>query len=123
MSDGLTEIDDSFLMVVVACAQRVREKKRKQNNEVRLAESYEKGVTNAFFRDMFLLRFESLDARTFRAMFRMSRFACELLYEGVAHILQHKVHPANAESRQSSNRRPVTVDEKICVGLRILAGA
>jgi hypothetical protein len=120
---GPTEIEDSLLCVVVTCAQYIREKKRKRAYEERLAESYQKGLTNAFFRDQFLSRFESLDANTFRAMFRMSRFAYEILFEGVSRFLQHKVHPANAQSRQQSNRRPVTVDEKICIGLRILAGA
>jgi hypothetical protein len=120
---GPTEIEDSHLMMVVLCAQHIRAKKRKRQDDERRAESYDKGILNAFFRDMFLTKFESLDANTFRAMFRMSRYAFEILYEGVSPFLQHHVHPANAKARQLSNRRPVSVDEKICVGLRILAGA
>jgi hypothetical protein len=120
---GPTEIEDFYLVVVIVCAQHIREKKRKRDDEERRAESYAKGLQNAFFREMFLTKFESLDATAFRAMFRMSRYAYEILYEGLSPFLQHKVHPANAEARQQSNRRLVSVDEKICIGLRILAGA
>jgi hypothetical protein len=120
---GPTEIEDSFLLVVVACAQHIRQEKRKRSDEERRAESYEKGIQNAFFRDLFHTRFESLDANTFRAMFRMSRFAYEALYESIFPFLHHQIHPTNAKSRLKSNRRPVSVDEKICIGLRILAGA
>jgi hypothetical protein len=120
---GPTEIEDFYLVVVMVCAQHIRQKKRKRHDKERRAESYLKGIQNSFFRDLFLTKFQSLDATTFRAMFRMSRFAYEILYEGVGPFLQHKVHPANAIARQQSNRRPVSVDEKICVGLRVLAGA
>jgi hypothetical protein len=120
---GPTEIEDSYLLLVVVCAQHIRQKKWKQHDEERRAKSYEKGILNAFFCDMFLTKFELLDANTFRVMFQMSRYAFKILYEGVSCFLHHKVHLANAKSRQKSNRRPVTVDDKMCVGLRILAGA
>jgi hypothetical protein len=66
---GPTEIEGSYLLLVVVCGQHIRQKKGKGHDEERWAESYEKGILNAFFCDMLLTKFESLDANTFQAMF------------------------------------------------------
>ena len=52
----------------------------------------------------------------------MSRRACGILCDGLSPSLQRKVHPASANARQRSNRRLASVDEKICIGPRTLAG-
>jgi hypothetical protein len=57
------------------------------------------------------------------SMFRMSRFAYSLLRAMIAPDLQAKVLASNLEARSESNRRPLSVDEIMCIGLRILGGA
>ena len=61
----------------------------------------------------------------FKAMFRMSRRQYELLRASIGERLHADLSAAQVEARQSetSSLRPVTVDETICIALRLLAGA
>jgi hypothetical protein len=73
--------------------------------------------------DHFMTKFQSLDASFFRAMFKLSGFAYEILQTMLGPFLARKVLPNNLQARKGSNRQPLTIDEIICIGLRILGGA
>ena len=74
-------------------------------------------------RDHFMTKFQSLDATLFRALFRMSRFAYETLRTMLGPWLQPKLAQKNIDARKGSNRQPLTIDEIICISLRIFGGA
>jgi hypothetical protein len=88
-----------------------------------LRRSYERGVNSAALRDLFFLRFSSLDASAFLGMFRCTRYQYECIYNMVGEAMAPKVHPNNMAKRQYSNRRVLSADEKICIALRVAGGA
>jgi hypothetical protein len=112
----------AVLTFTLGCYRVFREFKERERERKRLV-SYERGVRTAALRDLFYSRFKSLDSAFFLAMFRCTRYQYEQIYESLGPYLQLHVHPNNEIARRNSNRRCLTVDEKICIALRVAGGA
>lgn len=111
----------TFITICASCVVAIKGKE-KNKKEHRIA-SYNRGLRNCFLRNIVRSKFRELDDRTFHAMFRMNRSSFELLIQSLGPFLEDKVNVKNKKARQQSNRRPLTVVEKVCVGIRIAAGA
>jgi hypothetical protein len=86
-------------------------------------QSCDGGMREAALRDLFFSRFEALDEPTFLAMFRCKQKTFGFLRNVLGPYLEPKVHPNNMHARQLSNRRVLTVEEKMCIALRVAGGA
>ena len=82
-----------MIAMITASYLLVDEILRQIEREDSVDASYQSGLARAAVRDLFYLRMESLDAATFRAMFRMNRFALEILRNGLAPFLAPQLHP------------------------------
>lgn len=78
--------------------------------------SYDRCHWRCQLRDIFYHRRNSLMKTEFITVFRMSPHAMEELRNKLYPYLKPRLSEANIVGRQNSNRRPLTVDEKVALG-------
>jgi hypothetical protein len=90
--------------------------------EERAQESYVRGRIRAHFRAMHMDRYSAFLDAEFIIIFRMSRRSMEQLRHELYPFLRVHLTEAQIEGRAHGNRRPLTVDEKLAIGLMTAGG-
>jgi hypothetical protein len=88
----------------------------------RAENSYERCQARCAFRDTLLERRSSLLATDFKTVFQCSQSAMEQLRNELYPFLCPNLSEANVVGRCKSNRRPLSVDEKVMIGLMVAGG-
>jgi hypothetical protein len=88
----------------------------------RARNSYERSRTRCALRDTLTERHTSLISTEFIMVFRMSPTAMEQLRHELYPFLRPNLSEANILGRRNSNRRPLSVDEKVMIGLMVAGG-
>lgn len=84
--------------------------------------SYERCHTKCMLRDLLDRRCASLVVTEYITVFRMPPHAMEQLRNELYPFLKPNLSEANIAGRQDSNRRPLTVDEKVAIGCMGIGG-
>ena len=92
-----------------------------ETNE-RAGKSYARSISRTGYRLSFMDRCGSLIDTEYVCIFRMKRSAMETLHHSLFPFLQVRLSANNVAGRRRGNRRPLTVDEKICLGLMYMGG-
>jgi hypothetical protein len=90
--------------------------------EERSEDSYIRGMIRSHFRAMYMDRRWSFLDTEFIIIFRMSRRAMEQLRHDLYPFLRVHLTDAQIDGRAHGNRRPLTVDEKLAIGLMTAGG-
>ena len=90
--------------------------------EERAEDSYIRGMIRAHFRREHMDRRACFLDHEFKVIYRMSRRAMELLRHELYPYLKTKLSDAQIMGRSQANRRPLTVDEKLGMGLMAAGG-
>lgn len=90
--------------------------------EERNEDSYVRGLIRSYFRGYYMDRQSAFLDCEFRIIYRMSRRSLEQLRHDLYPYLRPRLTDAQIEGRARSNRRPLSVDEKIGIGLMTAGG-
>ncbi len=104
-----------FVAVLALCDEELRK-------EDRAVASYERSIIRSNFRSSFMDRCGSLIDTEFICIFRMKRSSMERLRGLLFPFLKSNLSVAVISGRSKGNRRPLSVDEKICIGLMAYGG-
>lgn len=116
--DGAEDDEDDLVAVLLVSLLSDNHTVR----EERAAASYARSLIRSQYRASLPERVGSFIDTEFKCIFRMTPAAMEALRNQLYPFLAVRLSQANIEARSKGNRRPLTVDEKVCLGLMFGGG-